>query len=153
MGRIYTLPFSATAVSAAVDAFEINVPSDQIVVVHSAHIGQHSDPGDAESELLHIIIQRSSGVSGSGGTSPAPVPHHLGDAAYGTTCDVLNTTGATTLTLLRAEAFNVQAGYFYTPTPEERIYISPGGRLVWSMSAPADELTMSGSVVFEVLGG
>lgn len=72
--------------------------------------------------------------------------------AFGGTVERNNTTlatGGTPLTLY-AGTFNVRSGLLYVPTPECRPVISGGGRLVVRLlAAPADELTMSGTMVFE----
>jgi hypothetical protein len=46
------------------------------------------------------------------------------------------------------------AGWNYLPTPEMRIDFSPSTRCVIGLeAAPADSLTMSGTVVVEEIGG
>jgi hypothetical protein len=151
---MYSASFSSVAVTAVQDLLEVAAPSDAVVVVHSVSIGQSSDAGDSASELLPIQISKSTGSSGSGGSSLTAVAHHTGDAAFGGTCEANNTTQATTTTTLHSDTFNVQAGWLYQPTPEERIVLSPSARLVVELpTAPADSLTMSGTVTFEEIGG
>lgn len=153
LGRMYTASFEEVAVSAIQDLFELNAPSDSVVVIHKCIITQESDAGDAEAEMLRMTIQRA-GTSGSAGSTATARPHHVGDAAFGGTVEVNNTTQAGTLTVLHAEAFNVQLGWIYDPSPEERIIVSPSGRVVFSINdAPADALTMSGILIFEEIGG
>lgn len=154
MGRMYTASFEAVAVTAIQDLFEINAPSDAAVILHSFEIGQDSDAGDTEAEMLRCTISRAPTASGSGGSTPTARPHNEGDAAFGGTVEANNTTQATGTVVLKPIPFNVQAGCVYQPTPEERIVISPGDRLVVELpAAPADSLTMSGSIVFEEIGG
>jgi hypothetical protein len=153
MGRMYSATFEEVAVSAAQDLFEIVAPSDAAVVVHSLHISQSSDAGDSESEQLNALIHRGS-TSGSGGSSVTPAPLQAGDAAFGGTVEANNTTQATEGTILHAESFNVMAGLQIIWTPETRPVISPSGRLIVELqTAPADALTMSGTVYFEEIGG
>ena len=154
MGRMYTASFGGVAVTAIQDLFELNAPSDSVVALHAISVTQSSDAGDSEAEMLRVQISRFSGFSGSGGTSPTPRPHEVGDPAFGGTAEANNTTQATTTTVVREETFNVQIGWFYRPAPEERIILSPGGALVVELpTAPADALTMSGSITFEEIGG
>lgn len=155
MGLIYTASFSSVAVSAIQDLFQLVAPADAIVIVHSAEIGQESDAGNAEAELLPIQISRTDlTVNGSGGTAPTPRPHEVGMPAAGTVVEVNNTTQSTVTTVVHSSAWNVQAGWFYVPTPETRIVISPSGGLVVELPvAPADEITVSGSITFEEVGG
>lgn len=153
MGRKYTAVFNDVAVSAIQDLFELNAPADAIVVLHSITIGQSSDEGDAAAEMLSIRVSRCTG-SGSGGTTPTAQPHEVGDPAFGGSVEVNNTTQGAAATEIFSDAFNVQAGWFYRPTPEERIVLSPSGRIVVELpAAPADALTMSGSITFEEIGG
>ena len=153
MGRMYSVVFEEVAVTAVQDFFEINAPADSVVILHSLEIAQSSDAGDAEDEQLSLLIHRGS-TSGSGGTTPTPAPINLGDAAFGGTTEVNNTAQSTEGTILHATAFNVRAGYFKEWTPETRIVISPSDRLIIELqTAPADALTMSGTIYIEEIGG
>ncbi len=149
-GRMYTANISV-AVTAAQDFWEINAPSTGIVVIHRIFLGQSSDAADAQAEMLRVHIARSTtGGAGSGGTGPTARPHAFGMAAFGGTVEANNTTEATTQTNIYEESFNVQAGWFWVPTPEERIIVPPSGILIVGLpAAPADSLTMQGSITFE----
>jgi hypothetical protein len=155
MGRFYTASFSAVSVSAAVDVFEVLAASGKPFVLHEVVIAQSSDYGDAAAEGLSVLIKRATGsyTSGSGGSTATPAKHATNDAAAGPTAETNNTTqasaGSGTLTTLRAEAFNAQAGYQYLPPPEQRYVFLPAEACVVSITAPADALTLSGSLVFE----
>lgn len=157
MGRMYSVPFSSTAVSAAVDLFEVLAAAGKPFVLHEIVIAQSSDFGDASAEGLSILIKRATGsyTSGSGGSTVTPAKHLTNDAAAGPTAEVLNTSqaaaGSGALTTIRAEAFNVQGGYQYLPTPESRLVFLATEACVVSMTAPADALTVSGTLVFEEL--
>lgn len=157
MGRFYTASFSATAVSAAVDVFEVLAASGKPFILHEIAIAQSSDYGDAAAEGLSILIKKATGsyTSGSGGSTATFRPHSTNDAAAGPTAETNNTTqasaGSGALITMRAEAFNVQAGYQYLPTPEQRMLFLPTEALVVSITAPADAITLSGSVTIEEL--
>lgn len=155
MGRMYTASFTGTSVSALQDLFEINAPSDAVVVIHSIRLGQSSDAGDAEAELLRVVLSRSDTTTpGSGGSAVTARPHEVGDAAFGGTVEKNNTTQAATTTGILADTWNVQAGWFYQPTPEERIVLSPSGIFVVELpAAPNDAITMEGSITIEEIGG
>ena len=154
-GRIYTAVFSAVAVTAAQDLFELVAPSDSIVVIHELDISQTSDVGDAAEELLLITCKSGATTSGSGGSSVTPVPKNFGDAAFGGTCEANNTTVAADGTIVthRVTAWNVRAPLSIIWTPETRPILSPSRRWVVSIPAPADSLTMHGTLVFEEIGG
>jgi hypothetical protein len=155
MGRFYSVPFSATSVSAAVDVFEVLAATAKPFKLHEVVIAQSSDYGDAQAEGLSVLIKRATGsyTSGSGGSTVTPAKHLTNDAAAGPTAEVNNTTqasaGSGALTTLRAEAFNVQAGYQYLPPPEQRFDFLAAEACVVSITAPADAITLSGTLVFE----
>lgn len=157
MGRFYSVPFSAVSVSAAQDAFEVLASSGKPFILHEVTLAQSSDYGDAQAEGLSVLIKRATGsyTSGSGGSTVTPAKHLTNDAAAGPTAELNNTSqasaGSGALTTVRTEAFNVQAGYQYLPPPEERLLFLATEAVVVSITAPADAVTMSGTLVFEEL--
>lgn len=159
MARMYTAQFGGVASAAVQDFFELISTATQVIVVHSIFIGQSSDSGDAAAEMLRVQLKRASGsyTSGTGGTTATGVPHAFSDPAFGGTVEANNSTqaavGTGALTTLMEETFNIQAGWYYTPTPEERITLSPSQALIVSgPTVPADSLTFSGRITFEVHG-
>jgi hypothetical protein len=160
MGRRYTAQFNAVAVTAAQDFFEITAPSGAVVLVHEWEIFQTSDVGDAQEEILRIETVRGVGstTSGSGGSTVTPQPIEDGDVAFGGTVEANNTTrlaaGTGSLETLEQRGWNVRGAYMRIYTPETRPVVLPSAR--WTLSlpaAPADSLTTSGTVTFEVIGG
>ncbi len=157
MGRLYSAPFSAVAVSAAVDVFEVLAAAGKPFVLHEIVLAQSSDYGDAQAEGLQVLIKRATSTytSGSGGSTVTPAKHATNDAAAGPTVETNNTTqavvGTGTLTTIRAEAWNVQAGYQYLPTPETRLTFLATEACIVSITIPADAITLSGTLVFEEL--
>ena len=153
MARIYSATFEEVAVTAVQDLFEIVAPADMSVAIHGFMISQSSDAGDSESEQLNVLVHRGS-TSGSGGSTPTPAPLAVGDVASTVTVEANNTTQSTEGTILHSESFNVMAGLQVWLPPELRWLISPSGRLnIELQTAPADSLTMSGTVYFEEIGG
>lgn len=153
-GRTYSVIFNAVAVSAAQDLFEITPADDKPCEIVSLSIGQYSDAGDAASELLGIQIIRGFTASGSGGSSATPVPMNPNASAAGFTAEVNNTTAANTgtTTTVLSDAFNVQAGYSYIPPLDARPVVGQGNTtLVVRITAPADALTMNGTLVVREL--
>jgi hypothetical protein len=156
MGHMYSAALSNSVISISNSVFHINGITNGIVVLHSAFIGQASDAGDAQAEMLRVSITRSGSNSTAVGTTVTARPHLINDQAFGGTVRVSNTYVNTNLCIV-SETFNVQAGWYYTPTPEERIVIPPKSSGVSSpslrinISKPADALTMSGRITFEVI--
>ena len=160
MGRMYTAVFKAIAVTAAQDLFEIAAPSDAAVIVHGFALNQVTEVGDAAEEMLQVTCNRGVGsvTSGSGGASVTPQPLEDGSPAFGGTVERNNTTimavGSGTLEELEAAAWNIRMPFERIYTPEMRPVISPSNR--WTLeleTAPADSVTMEGTVWFEEVGG
>lgn len=153
MGLRYEVNFSAVATTAQTDLFEINIASTKAALLHSVYIGQSSDFGDAQAEILQVQFITGHATSGSGGTAPTPVGLNGGTAA--STAEVNNTTIASTGTtkVVHQDVWNVMIPFQYRPTPEERIELAPSARLVVRLPAPADSLTLSGALIFEEIGG
>lgn len=155
-GRMYRTTFSKVAVTAAQDLFEVTGPSDAVTRIHGWGIGQSSDVKDAEEEILNIALKSGATTSGSGGTTPTPVPNSLGDVAYGGTVEANNTTKATSGTIVMHDPreVNVRVGIDVLYEPEDRKDLSPSARLTLELiDAPVDSLTMSGYIIFEEIGG
>lgn len=153
MGRMYSVTFEEVAVTAVQDLFEVVAPADSAVAICGLVISQSSDAGDSASEQLNVLIHRGS-TSGSGGSAATPAPMNLGDAAFGGTCEVNNTSQSTEGTQLHAECFNIMAGLALWWPPECRPMVSPSGRVIVELqTAPADSLTMSGTLYIEEIGG
>ena len=153
---IYVATFAAVVVSAAQDVFEIVAPASSRLMIREIRLGQYSDPGDAQAEMLSVQIIRGYTTSGSGGASVTPVNLSpvSGAAAAVATVERNNTTVAAdgTGAVLLADTFNVMGGWRYYPVPEERIEVGVSQRLVVRITAPADALTMNGTLVYEEVG-
>lgn len=149
MPRSYSVVFSAVAVTAAQDLFEITPADDKPVEIVGIELGQTSDSGDAQDEQLQISIIRGHSTSGSGGTAPTPAPLVTGDTAAGFTAEVNNTTiaSAGTAVTLHTGAWNVRAGYINWFPEGVRPAAGQGNTtIVVRQTAPADSLTMSGTL-------
>jgi len=148
-GRTYAVTFSAVAVSAAQDLFEITPATNKPIEIIGIELGQSSDSGDAQDEQLQISIIRGHTTSGSGGTAPTPVAHCPGDGAAGFTAEVNNTTVASagTAVVLHTGAWNVRAGYINWFPENARPQAIQGSVLVVRQTAPADAITMSGTLI------
>ena len=155
MGRMYTVEFEGVAVTAAQDFFEINPATDSPCLVHACYLSQSSDTGDAAEELLRVKIIRGNATTGSGGSTPTPIALDSTDGAAGFGAEANNTTEASAGSEvdLHSEAFNIRTGLAYIPTPECRPRVDAGDGLlvVRLMAAPADSLTMSGTLYVEEL--
>lgn len=148
-GSIYTATFSAISVTAAQDLFEIVAPAAAPVFIREIRFGQYSDAGDAAAELLSVLLMRGHTTTGSGGAGVTPVAALGGTSAA--TVARNNTTVATAGSpeTILADAWNIQAGWYYPSDGELRIAIAPSQRFVVRITAPADAITMNGTITWE----
>lgn len=153
MARIYTISFEGIAVSAAQDLFMIapiaNVPIELI----SLELGQTTELADAEEEQLQIEIIRGNTTVGSGGASVTPARRDIRDSASVATCRRNDTTRATAgspITLLQT-SWNIRSPFLWMPVPEGRFRCDAGQtRITVGLDdAPADSITMYGTLVFQ----
>lgn len=155
MGRIYSVVVSSSVQTTAVDLFELLAATGVPVVLHNINITQNTEVGDAQEEMLQVLLKRGVGVtSGSGGATPTPAPRDKGDTAAVTTVETMNTTkavvGGGSFTNLEKISFNVRAGLDRWWTPETRPIVRPGDRLIAELViAPGDSVTFDMTLVFE----
>lgn len=148
--RMYTVEFEAVTVSAQVDFFELTPADDKPVEIVGLFLSQSSDVGDAASEILRYRVIRGHTTGGSGGATPTPRPLDRSNAAAGFASETCNTTIASAGTglNLHSDTFNIAVG--------EKLWIPEGCEweatqadttiVVRLMAAPADALTMSGTL-------
>lgn len=157
MGRRYWVDLTPTSVSAAtVDLLCLEPADDKPIRVLSLNLHQTSDFGDAQDEVLSVKWVRGNTTSGSGGNTVTPRPCVPSDAAAGFVAESFNTTAAsvgTTVTLSR-HGFAVRGGLERPYTPDEVIQTTQAvGFLALRLeTAPADPITIGGSVLVEEMG-
>jgi hypothetical protein len=145
--RFYKSTFSAVSVSAPQDLFEINAASAKPCWISRCELGQYSDAADAQDELLSLLWIQDHSTSGSGGASITPTPSG-GVGAFSGTAERNNTTQATggSPLTIGASSWNVRGGWIWAPDPTGWIFIPGGGRCVLAQTAPADAITMNGTI-------
>lgn len=155
-GRVYTVEFEATAVTAQVDFFEFTPADDKPIEVLGLFLSQSSDVGDAAEEILRYRVIRGHTTGGSGGSAPTPRPVDRSGPAAGFAAETLNTTIASVGTThnLHSDTFNVRTGLaLWLPDGCEWGATQADTTLVVRlMAAPADSLTMSGTAYVRELG-
>jgi hypothetical protein len=154
-GLMYTARFSSTE-SLAQDFLTLGpVLTPDIVIVHSVRIGQSTLAGDASAEMAEIQLARAAAI-GSGGASVTPEAHMVGAPAASTAARTSDTTPAATPVIVLSDTFNLQAGWLYLPTPEERIVLSSTATLdVFVVTLPnaVTSAGFAGSITFEEILG
>ena len=150
---VYAITFSAVTVSAAQDLFEIVSPAAGVIEIHGYELFQISDFGDAQAEGLQLTWIRGFTTTGSGGSAATPGQRSSRSSAALATCEVNNTTLATTGTTVTymAGGWNVQGGAEKWWPPEARPVLRNSERGVLRQTAPGDPITMSGTLYFEEL--
>ncbi len=160
---LYTAVFDRVAVTVVQDLFELTSATDSITIIHAVELSQSTELGDAAEEMLPLIFKRGN-VGTTSGTGPTgtqgitPQPLESGSSNFGGVVDINNTTrmatGTGTINILRADTWNVRMPYLWLPTPEMRPILGPSVRFGVELPvAPADAITMSGTITFEELGG
>lgn len=155
MSRVYSVSFTGVAATTQRDFFEITAAAGKNVRVLACFISQSTEAGDAQDEMLTILIKSGQTTSGSGGTSPTIVRTNITDAVAGFAAEANNTTKATggTIVTHHAENFNVRSGFIYVPTERMQIELTGSRRLTVELSkTPADSVTFSGSLYLEEFG-
>jgi hypothetical protein len=152
-GREYSGAFSAIAVSAAQDLFEVNGSSSRMTWVTGIELGQYTDFGDAQDENLSCTWIQAHSTSGSGGGTITPTPNGA-DAAFGGTLERNNTTQATGGSPITGRGFtwNVRQGYVMHWDPTKWILVPASGRIVLAQLAPVDSITMNGTIFLYEVG-
>jgi len=160
MGMKYSSTFESYISTELRDLFELSAPTDASVKIISVRIGQESEEGDSAAEMLPIALVAGRGAitKGLGGVLGAEESLEGGQAAPGSGVTHNNNTrmavGSGSLHTLLADDWNLQVGWLYQPAPEERIVVSPGDQFTVALPvAPTDSITMSGTIVWEEIGG
>jgi hypothetical protein len=149
MARCYTVSFSAVAVTAAQDLFELTPADDKPIEIFGMQLFQTSDFGDAQDEGLQLKVIRGFTASGSGGSTPTPTVLDNISTAAGFASETNNTTQANTgsTTTLHIDGWNVRAGYqIWLPEGAGWSASQANTTIVVQQTAPADSITMSGTL-------
>ena len=112
-------------------------------------IGQTSDAGDANEEILLLSLKSGQTTSGSGGSASTPVPTDCVSApGSGAAAEQANTTKASAGTILTHATYpwNVRVPTSVVLTQEQQIILPAARRMTLEIAAAADSLTISGQV-------
>lgn len=149
---VYTVCFDQQTIAAAsgdYDLWEIVPADDKPVEIVGALIGNKSEVGDAQDEMLSISIVRGNTTS-SNGTSTTPQPTDPSDAAASFTAETVGATVATagTSVNLVVDTMNVRAGWqqLFPEAMRPKVSQANTGLYVRLTSAVADDLTLSGTL-------
>lgn len=151
MGRMYTSPVNIAGATVTMDLFEVLAAAGKPYEVHGFEISQSTRQGDAQEQMVTLVLKRAAGAftSGSGGGVSTPRPHLPNDTAAGATVETGNTTlaavGTGTLVELARFGWNVRASALWVPTPEQRFVLAAAEALILTMAeAPAAAMDVVG---------
>ncbi len=149
---IYSAPMDALAFTTATDVFEITPAADRPIKIFGIQLGQTTDLGDTQEEVLRIGVYRDV-TAGSTGTALTEVAltNAAGAGTVQTAVVANRGTASTGGTLIDIIPWNIRIPLFYFPIPELRVKFSnlaaegpvSSYRL---MSAPTDSITISGAI-------
>lgn len=149
---VYTVCFSEQTVAAAsgdVDLWELVPADDKPLEIVAASLGNKSEVGDAQDEMLSINIVRGNTTS-SNGSATTPQLLDPSDVAASFTAEILGATIATagTSVTLLADTFNVRGGWNVVFPEAMRPKVSQANTAMYVRltSAVADDLTLSGTL-------
>lgn len=155
-GRIYRIPMVRTSISAAVDLAEILTAATQMLWVHEIEVGQSTDVGDAQEEMLQLAWRVGNTTPGTGGNSGVvATPQMPGDPASGLTIGTFRTTKATGGTVLTNPIWDwpVRMRFEKIFTPEIQLLLPPSTRgCLELVVAPNDVIVLSGTITVEIVG-
>ncbi len=148
--RLYTVSFSAVAMTAAQDLFMVAPATNRPIAIAGLFLHQTTDLKDAEEEVLRISIVRGHTTVGSGGNTFTPVLMNPGGTAAAFTARINDTTiaSAGTTTTPHVDGWNIRVPYMFWWTPETAIICSAAQTriVVRLMAAPADSITGGGTL-------
>lgn len=154
-GAVYTVPIDALSLTAESDLYCITASTSTKLLLREVRLGQYSEFGDAQAELLPIrIITGSTNVSGGSTVAAQNVAQHTGaktaeSEALSPSATLASTASAT---LRYSDSWNVAAGWVYAPLPAERLVVQEGETVVVRIGAPADVLTLNGTLIMQEIG-
>lgn len=150
MDFYFTASQDAQAVSTAVDLFHFTIADDKPMWLWDLSLGQTTDLGDANEEVLRLGLY--SGVTGGGaGSALTEVAISDYNSITAGTAVVGQGTASTGGTLRKVFYWNIrQAGPVWIATPETRIRLGQGASAaaIRLLAAPADSITLSGEVTW-----
>jgi hypothetical protein len=148
---VYTVSFdqqSFTAANADYDFFELDAAAEKPIEIVAIFIGNKSEVGDAQEEMVAFSVVRGNATTGNG-TSTTPRPLDASDGAASFTAEVVSSTPASagTAVNLHVDTFNIRTGLQLIFPPDMRPKTQGADLLcVRLLTALADDATLSGTL-------
>jgi hypothetical protein len=153
----YTVSFFEQTIAAAsgdYDLFELDAAADKPIEIVAVFIGNKSEVGDAQEEMVSYSISRFTGgtFTSGNGTATTPVKIDSNDGAASFAAETVGATIATTtgtLEHVHQDTFNIRTGLQLILPPEMRPKCSGAANeamVVRLRTALADDATVSGTL-------
>lgn len=145
----FSAPMDALAFTTATDIFECTVPSTCRMEVLQIRLGQTTDLGDAQEEVLRIGVYRGA-TAGSTGTALTEQPFVDSNDGAARVAVVANRgTASTGGTLIDVIPWNIRIPMNELYIPELRPIAEISTVLTYRLlTAPTDSITISGSIIW-----
>jgi len=156
MSGVYTVPFAAAGVTTSIDLCEIVAHAARPLMIRGFFIGQKTEVGDTQEEMLRFTIKSGQTTSGSGGSATTPAGKDGTGVGAGLTAEQFNTTKASTGTIVDHGPYtwNVRMPYPEKFPEGEEIFLNAGKRATLELvDAPADAMDIYGHLVVQEIGG
>jgi len=148
---IYTVSFDQQAFTTALgdyDFFELDAAAEKPIEIVAIFIGNKTEVGDAQEEMVAWSIVRGNTTTGNG-TATTPRPLDASDGAASFAAEVVSSTPASvgSPVTLHADTFNIRTGLQIIFPPDMRPKSQAADLLcVRLLTALADDATLSGTV-------
>lgn len=156
-GRVFYVNRDNVSIAAAdtpQDFITISAPSTMVLLILGGGITQSTRYTDATAEALRVQINRYTAV-GSGGSTITPAKQQPGGPTATFTARGGDTTLGSTATLVRPEAFHIQAGWPHEPTDFDIVVVPPSGIVAFTLPADlpsAQTISVSGWMTVMEIG-
>lgn len=154
---VYTVVFDQQTVAAAsgdYDFWELTPADDKPIEIVAITLGNKSELGDAQEEMVAYSVVRGNTTTGNG-TSTTPRPLDPSDGAASFTAKVVSSTPASAGTAVTsiADTFNIRAGLnaIYPEAMRPKASQADGTMCVRLLTALADDATFSGTIYIREL--
>lgn len=156
-GPIFRYAFESTAISSvgSWDLWCITAPTNSRLAIREVRLGQFTEFGDAQAELLPIqFLIGSTAIAGGAGLTGRNVRAYSGAATAASSVTGPSTTLASTTSAYASmqDSFNVAAGFYWRPPEDERDIIGLGQRFVVRIGPANDVLSLRGTLTLQELG-
>lgn len=152
MQGVYTATAQISAVTTAKTLMYLTAPADMVIEVLSAKV---TNVDNDTNEQTDISIGRIAYFTTDGpqGTAVTPQPMEAGSVAASATVGANAVEEPTYSNDVDREGVSSVGGYRFEPTPEERLYVSPGQSIGLRLRAAITSTGLQVQMTFREIGG